>query len=1557
MRYKGIFLFYSLFCIALLPYFSKAQTCEAPTNLQVSTSPLPTGILATTFTWEAFELADKYSVHIRNIGTGSVDMNSNITGTSFTKEGLEPETNYEFRVVSVCGGTIAQPAWQPFTTPSGLTCEAPTNLQVSASPLPTGILATTFTWEAFELADKYSVHIRNIGTGSVDMNSNITGTSFTKEGLEPETNYEFRVVSVCGGTIAQPAWQPFTTPSGLTCEAPTNLQVSTSPLPTGILATTFTWEAFELADKYSVHIRNIGTGSVDMNSNITGTSFTKEGLEPETNYEFRVVSVCGGTIAQPAWQPFTTPSGLTCEAPTNLQVSASPLPTGILATTFTWEAFELADKYSVHIRNIGTGSVDMNSNITGTSFTKEGLEPETNYEFRVVSVCGGTIAQPAWQPFTTPSGLTCEAPTNLQVSTSPLTTGILATTFTWEAFELADKYNLTIRNITTGERINKSNLTTTSIVQESLLPETKYEFRVVSVCGASSAISIWKAFTTPEGLTCDPPNNLAATTTQLSTGILSTTFTWESFELADKYRLIIKHGETGSEHGVNNLELTSYTVEGLDPETNYQFRVVSYCGGTSAISEWQTFTTPAGLTCEGPTNLQVSTTQLPTGILATTFSWEAFTLADKYSLQIRHGETGSIQGISNITGTSHVREGLDPETDYEYRVASICGGTSMYTEWQTFTTPAGLTCEGPTNLQVSTTQLPTGILATTFSWEAFTLADKYSLQIRHGETGSIQGISNITGTSHVREGLDPETDYEYRVASICGGTSMYTEWQAFTTPAGLTCEGPTNLQVSTTQLPTGILATTFSWEAFTLADKYSLQIRHGETGSIQGISNITGTSHVREGLDPETDYEYRVASICGGTSMYTEWQTFTTPAGLTCEGPTNLQVSTTQLPTGILATTFSWEAFTLADKYSLQIRHGETGSIQGISNITGTSHVREGLDPETDYEYRVASICGGTSMYTEWQTFTTPAGLTCEGPTNLQVSTTQLPTGILATTFSWEAFTLADKYSLQIRHGETGSIQGISNITGTSHVREGLDPETDYEYRVASICGGTSMYTEWQTFTTPAGLTCEGPTNLQVSTTQLPTGILATTFSWEAFTLADKYSLQIRHGEKGSIQGISNITGTSHVREGLDPETNYEYRVASICGGTSMYTEWQTFTTPAGLTCEGPTNLQVSTTQLPTGILATTFSWEAFTLADKYSLQIRHGETGSIQGISNITGTSHVREGLDPETDYEYRVASICGGTSMYTEWQTFTTPAGLTCEGPTNLQVSTTQLPTGILATTFSWEAFTLADKYSLQIRHGEKGSIQGISNITGTSHVREGLDPETNYEYRVASICGGTSMYTEWQTFTTPAGRTCDAPINLQVTTTETPSGILSTTFSWEVFDLAETYTVQYRNIAVGSIQTRANIGSTSYVQEGLEPDAEYEFRVASICGGASDYTEWTKFSTMVEYTVLYAIASGNWNDPAIWSYTQNGPTLGRIPASTDDVVIDGFIIEITEDHECGSVTLSNTNGTTALQITNGLLSVTEQVLLNKKDNNAFQCEFSVSGSVSVQIAEGAP
>jgi hypothetical protein len=320
-------------------------------------------------------------------------------------------------------------------------------------------------------------------------------------------------------------------------------------------------------------------------------------------------------------------------------------------------------------------------------------------------------------------------------------------------------------------------------------------------------------------------------------------------------------------------------------------------------------------------------------------------------------------------------------------------------------------------------------------------------------------------------------------------------------------------------------------------------------------------------------------------------------------------------------------------------------------------------------------------------------------------------------------------------------------------------------------------------------------------------------------------------------------------------------------------------------------------------------------------------------------------------------VASICGGTSMYTEWQTFTTPAGLTCEGPTNLQVSTTQLPTGILATTFSWEAFTLADKYSLQIRHGEKGSIQGISNITGTSHVREGLDPETNYEYRVASICGGTSMYTEWQTFTTPAGRTCDAPINLQVTTTETPSGILSTTFSWEVFDLAETYTVQYRNIAVGSIQTRANIGSTSYVQEGLEPDAEYEFRVASICGGASDYTEWTKFSTMVEYTVLYAIASGNWNDPAIWSYTQNGPTLGRIPASTDDVVIDGFIIEITEDHECGSVTLSNTNGTTALQITNGLLSVTEQVLLNKKDNNAFQCEFSVSGSVSVQIAEGAP
>jgi hypothetical protein len=487
--------------------------------------------------------------------------------------------------------------------------------------------------------------------------------------------------------------------------------------------------------------------------------------------------------------------------------------------------------------------------------------------------------------------------------------------------------------------------------------------------------------------------------------------------------------------------------------------------------------------------------------------------------------------------------------------------------------------------------------------------------------------------------------------------------------------------------------------------------------------------------------------------------------------------------------------------------------------------------------------------------------------------------------------------------------------------------------------------------------TCEAPTNLQVSTSPLPTGILATTFTWEAFELADKYNLTIRNITTGERINKSNLTTTSIVQESLLPETKYEFRVVSVCGASSAISIWKAFTTPEGLTCDPPNNLAATTTQLSTGILSTTFTWESFELADKYRLIIKHGETGSEHGVNNLELTSYTVEGLDPETNYQFRVVSYCGGTSAISEWQTFTTPAGLTCEGPTNLQVSTTQLPTGILATTFSWEAFTLADKYSLQIRHGEKGSIQGISNITGTSHVREGLDPETNYEYRVASICGGTSMYTEWQTFTTPAGRTCDAPINLQVTTTETPSGILSTTFSWEVFDLAETYTVQYRNIAVGSIQTRANIGSTSYVQEGLEPDAEYEFRVASICGGASDYTEWTKFSTMVEYTVLYAIASGNWNDPAIWSYTQNGPTLGRIPASTDDVVIDGFIIEITEDHECGSVTLSNTNGTTALQITNGLLSVTEQVLLNKKDNNAFQCEFSVSGSVSVQIAEGAP
>jgi len=110
---------------------------------------------------------------------------------------------------------------------------------------------------------------------------------------------------------------------------------------------------------------------------------------------------------------------------------------------------------------------------------------------------------------------------------------------------------------------------------------------------------------------------------------------------------------------------TTYTLTGLNPETDYEAKVLSNCEGETGHETVISFTTEAA--CMVPTELTVVSVTTTTAVLTWTSSSTAW--------QIQVNEEEPI----DVTAIPYTLEGLTPATTYTFKVRSNCDGT--YTDW------------------------------------------------------------------------------------------------------------------------------------------------------------------------------------------------------------------------------------------------------------------------------------------------------------------------------------------------------------------------------------------------------------------------------------------------------------------------------------------------------------------------------------------------------------------------------------------------------------------------------------------------------------------------------------------------------------------------------------------------------------------------------------------------------------------------------------------------------------------------------------------------------------
>jgi hypothetical protein len=232
---------------------------------------------------------------------------------------------------------------------------------------------------------------------------------------------------------------------------------------------------------------------------------------------------------------------------------------------------------------------------------------------------------------------------------------------------------------------------------------------------------------------------------------------------------------------INNGSATVTTINGLYPNTTYQWQIRTWCGGGSSGTYQatpNTFTTDAQfVSCITPNNnihSNISDTSVD-------LSWNTYILAD--SFMVRYTEAGTTNYTWVIVpGNQHSVSitGLLPNVQYEWVVRCICSSNPVqsYSRVRYFTTQS-LACDAPDPAFFSNTNVTSN--SATVGWYAIPSAVSYNVRYAVRFSGNWITVPSTNLTESLT-GLSPTTWYEFQVQSVCAaGLSAWSSSGIFQT--------------------------------------------------------------------------------------------------------------------------------------------------------------------------------------------------------------------------------------------------------------------------------------------------------------------------------------------------------------------------------------------------------------------------------------------------------------------------------------------------------------------------------------------------------------------------------------------------------------------------------------------------------------------------------------------------------------------------------------------------------------------------------------------------------
>ena len=478
-----------------------------------------------------------------------------------------------------------------------------------------------------------------------------------------------------------------------------------------------------------------------------------------------------------------------------------------------------------------------------SSLTVSELAAGTSYTFRVRlrKVSGSTVQYGGYTRLTVTTVLP-----NVTAFTAPQTTS-RTVTLKWDKNAEATGYVVEqYKGGKWAQILQTANSTTLQCTAASLVPETRYSFRMKSYKKTGSTV-VYSDYT-----------NIAATTriacvsslTAKSSTVSSVALSWAKSATATGYVVeIYKGGKWDTVLTTKDNTTLSCNVTGLTAGATYKARIKCYrlTNGAYSFSEY--------LESNVSTRIANVTGFKASGNTASsiTFSWNKNAAATGYIVEIyKGGKWTQILNAGNNTTLTCTATGLSANATYSVRIKSFKKTTTAtyFSEYLTFSADTRIS-----NVS-SLTYKADSASQITLSWNRNTIADGYIVEIyRGGKWEQVLSTTSNTILSCKVTGLAEGSTYSVRIKSykLRNGAYSFSEYLKSTATTA-----PVPVKISNTSTTTASQIE-FYWNMNSRATGYVVEIyKGGKWTEILRTSSNKTVSCKATGLSANSSYSFRI---------------------------------------------------------------------------------------------------------------------------------------------------------------------------------------------------------------------------------------------------------------------------------------------------------------------------------------------------------------------------------------------------------------------------------------------------------------------------------------------------------------------------------------------------------------------------------------------------------------------------------------------------------------------------------------------------------------------------